>query len=416
MLSRLLRKGETMRRIRLLLVPLAAAAATPAAADRVTDIGVFAERLETDAKLTDTVFAASSQTAAAMFEAANAIHRRYQPLLGLPRAARPASAEVAILVAARDVLASAYPDKAATIRENFGFAIDQARAAPDTRAEAERIGAEAARLALARGRLDPAVQRQQYRPLTSAGTYVSTSIPVFDPWYQAMRPWAIGRVDGVRPPPPPALTSETYTRDLNEVQALGRADSTVRTPHQTMIAKYRNTPDMMPTIARIADRPGRRLVDNARLLALLWIAEYDQRLAMADAKMHYMFWRPLTAIRNADRDDNPATTRDAGWTPLLPTPNHPEYPCGHCGRAGAWAEILKAEVGDRPEGGVVVSSLSLPDALPSRLDSFDAWVREVEDSRTYAGLHYRFSDVAGTKIGRDSARAALNLMQPLPRR
>lgn len=390
--------------------------ATSAHADRISEIGQFAERLEADAKLTETVFAASSQTAVAMFEAANAIDRRYQPLLGLAKATRPASSEIAVLIAARDVLATAYPDKAASIRENFGFAIEGVSASSAQREEAARIGAEAARLALARPLSDPAIALQQYRPLTQPGVYVSTTIPIFDPWMQASRPWAIGRVDAIRPPPPPALTSEVYTRGFNEVKALGAANSKVRTPEQTMIAKYRNTPDLMPTIARVMDRPGRRLVDNARLLAVMWVAEYDQRLAMADAKMHYMFWRPITAIRNADQDGNPATEREAGWTPLLPVPNHPEYPCGHCGRAGAWAEVLKAEVGDRPQGGVSIQSQSLPDTLVTRIDSFDQWVRSVEDSRTYAGLHYRFSNEAGTKIGRDAAQAAMKLMQPLPGR
>ena len=228
-----------------------------------------------------------------------------------------------------------------------------------------------------------------------------------------MRPWALKTVDAVRPPPPPAITSERYARDFNEVKSLGRTDSKTRTPLQTMLAKYRNTPDLMPTIRQVTDLPGRHLVDNARLLALLWMAEYDQRLAMADAKMHYMFWRPLTAIRNADQDNNPATARDPSWKPLLPVPNHPEYPCGHCGRAGAWAEILKAEVGDRPEGGVIVQSISLPDAMMMRIDSFDQWVGEVNDSRTFAGLHYRFSNEAGAKLGRDAARETLKLMRPL---
>lgn len=391
----------------------ALALAQPANADRVTEIGSFAERLEAESKLTDSVFAANSQVAAAMFEAANAIDRRYQPLLGLPQVRKPASAEVAVLAAARDVLIVKYPAKAAMIVENFGFAIEQARASAAERLQGERIGAEAARLALRRATLDGSIALRDYRPLTTPGTYVATTIPVFDPYMQAMRPWAMARVDSLRPPPPPALTSEAYARDFNEVKRLGRLDSSERTPLQTMLATYRNTPDLMPTIARIADRPGRRLVENARLLALLWIAEYDQRLAIADAKMHYMFWRPLTAIRNADKDGNPATGRDPGWTAFLPNPNHPEYPCGHCGRVGAWAEVLKAEVGDRPDGGVVVESQSLPGALATRTESFDEWVRQVGESRTYAGLHYRFSNEAGESVGRAAARLALKLMQPL---
>ena len=407
------RVGGKMRQFQFLIMLCGLAVAVPAQADRVSEIGQFAERLEADGELTPETLGASSQAAAAMFEAANAIDRRYQPLLGLPMATRKASADVAVLTAARDVLAAKYPRKAEMIREQFGFAIEQDRSDAAERAEGERLGAAAARLALTRASLDPAVTLNQYRPLTSPGSYVSTTIPIFEPWYQGMRPWALKTVDAVRPPPPPAIASERYARDFNEVKSLGRADSKTRTPLQTMLAKYRNTPDLMPTIRQVTDLPGRHLVDNARLLALLWMAEYDQRLAMADAKMHYMFWRPLTAIRNADQDNNPATARDPSWKPLLPVPNHPEYPCGHCGRAGAWAEILKAEVGDRPEGGVIVQSISLPDAMMMRIDSFDQWVGEVNDSRTFAGLHYRFSNEAGAKLGRDAAREMLKLMRPL---
>ena len=395
---------------------LAAAPIAPARADIVTDWADYALKLEAGADRSAETLPTNSQMAAAMFEAANAIDRRYQPLLGLPRAPGPASSDVAVIVAARDVLIAHYPAKRDRIVENAAFALAALKVAPTARANGERIGAEAARLALTRGLLDKTRTLRDYRPRTSPGVWVATALPVFPPYFQAMQPWAIGRVDAIRPGPPPDLKSERYARDFNEVKLVGGVKSTARTPHQSLMARYRITPNIMPTVAKIADMPSRRSVDNARLLALLWIGEYDEGLAMGDAKMHYNFWRPITAIRNADEDGNPATTPDPSWAPMINTPNHPEYPCGHCGYAAVVAGILKAEVGNRPPGGVVIASESIDDAVMMRMPTFDEWVEEVSYSRTLGGVHYRFSNEAGEEIGRRAAAAVLQLMQPLKRR
>lgn len=392
---------------------LACAITSPARADIITDWASYALKLDGGADRTADNAPTNSQVAAAMFEAANAIDRRYQPLLGLPAATRPASSDAAIIVAARDVLLAHYPAKKDRILENASFALDALGGDPAARAEGERIGAAAAAAALTRGTLDPAIKLVDYRPRTSPGTWIGASLPVFQTYWQGMRPWALASVSAIRPGPPPALTSERYARDFNEVKRLGGAKSTERTPHQSLMARYRITPDIMPTVRRIAGQPGRRTVDNARLLALLWIGEYDEGIALIDAKLHYNFWRPITAIRNADTDDNPATDIDPGWTPMMNTPNHPEYPCAHCGYAAVTAEILKAEVGNAPAGGVEVASDSIDDAVTMRLPTFDRWVDEVSLSRTLGGVHYRFSNEAGEEVGRKAAAAVLGLMKPL---
>jgi thioesterase domain-containing protein len=122
------------------------------------------------------------------------------------------------------------------------------------------------------------------------------------------------------------------------------------------------------------------------------------------------------AIRNAADDGNDATQPDAEWEPLIATPNHPEYPCGHCGNASVVAEVMKAETGPKPAVGVRVSSRSIPAAAVQVLPSWDEWVRQVSDSRIYGGVHYRFSNEAGEEIGRRVGRLALEkLMRPLPR-
>jgi hypothetical protein len=131
--------------------------------------------------------------------------------------------------------------------------------------------------------------------------------------------------------------------------------------------------------------------------------------------MHYNFWRPITAIRNGAADGNDGTSADPAWTPLLPTPNFPEYPCGHCVVAAALAEVMKAETGARPPSGVRVGSQAIPNSLVQVLPSWDEWAREVSDSRMYGGVHYRFSNEAGEEIGRRAARIVLEkVMRPLP--
>lgn len=219
----------------------------------------------------------------------------------------------------------------------------------------------------------------------------------------------------MRPGAPPALTSERWARDLDEVRRLGGRESAERTPHQTLMARYRITPDMMPSLRLIADAKGRSLVENARLFALAEMIGDDSMMATAEAKLHYNFWRPITAIRNAEDDGNPRTMPDPGWTPLIQTPNHPEYPCGHCTFAGALSTLLKAEAGNAPPGGVRVTSFSVPNSLVQVLPTFDDWMREVSLSRILGGVHYRFSNEAGEEIGRRVATLALSkFMRPLP--
>jgi hypothetical protein len=171
---------------------------------------------------------------------------------------------------------------------------------------------------------------------------------------------------------------------------------------------------MMPSLRYAADAPGRSAVENARMFALMSMVLDDTSMATGEAKLHYNFWRPVTAIRNGEADGNAATQPDPAWEPLIATPNHPEYPCAHCSTAGAMAEVMTAEVGARPAYGVRVSSRSIPSAAVQVLPSWDDWVREVNLSRTLGGVHYRFSNEAGEEIGRRVARMALqNVMQPL---
>ena len=148
------------------------------------------------------------------------------------------------------------------------------------------------------------------------------------------------------------------------------------------------------------------IVDSARLFALVAIATDDAFIAVFEAKYHYNFWRPITAIRNADLSDNPATQRDASWLPLGDTPMHPEYPCAHCITSIAAAAVLQSVFGnDIPE--VSMTSATAP-GVTRRWTRLQDYADEVAVARIYGGFHYRFSNVAAQDMGRKIAELAVN--------
>jgi hypothetical protein len=349
-----------------------------------------------------------------MFEALNAIDRRYESYLGTPLGEADASQDAAAITAAHDVLLAPFPAQKTMLEENYELAMSGI--AEGRRKEAgRRIGKAAAKAAFGAGGIDRGIEQVPYRPRTARGEWVPTQLPVFEPFSVAFRPWALPTLAAVRPAPPPALDSAVWARDYEEVRKVGGRGSKDRSAAETLMARYRITPDLMPALRLTADAQGRSLVQNARLFAMLEMAADDAGRATAAAKLHYNFWRPVTAIRNGADDGHAATQPDSGWVPLINTPNHPEYPCGHCTYAGAQAEVMAAETGARPAGGVRISSRSIPNAAVQALPSWDEWVKQVNWSRTLGGVHYRFSNEAGEKVGRDTAKIALaKLMQPLP--
>jgi hypothetical protein len=240
-----------------------------------------------------------------------------------------------------------------------------------------------------------------YRPHTTAGLYVPTLLPAAPNWGKR-KPWVMASGDQFRPGPPPALTGETWARDYNEIKAVGSRTSTVRTPEQTAIAKFweATAPVVYWPVARsVASAPGREITDNARLLAVAAMAMDDALIAVFEAKYAYSLWRPITAIRNGDLDGNDATERDPGWTPFIETPMHPEYPCAHCIVSAALGAVLAAEIGSGPSPRL--SSTSPTAGNEARTwASVDDFTREVALARIYDGVHYRFSTVAGSAMGR----------------
>lgn len=262
-------------------------------------------------------------------------------------------------------------------------------------------GERAAADVIARRADDGASAPDTYRPFTTAGSYVPTAMPASPHWGQR-RPWLMGSASQFRPAPPPALDSERWARDFGEVKATGGARSTQRSAEQTEAARFWETshPSVYHALVRaVADRPGRDVVHNARLFAAYTQAIDDAMIALFDAKYHYALWRPVTAIRNADLDGNDATERDAGWTPLIPTPMHPEYPCAHCTQAGVTHAVLGPEWARGAAPPVLATSSASAKGAVRRFADLDALIREVATARIHDGVHYRFSTEAGTELG-----------------
>jgi hypothetical protein len=244
---------------------------------------------------------------------------------------------------------------------------------------------------------DGSAAQESYRPFTRPGVYVPTALPI-EITSGMIKPWVMEKGSQFRPAAPPALDSATWTRDVNEVRDLGGMHSKTRTQDQTEIGRFwflTGPRSYTPLVQQIAEQKKMDLTDCARLFALVSMATSDAFIAVFDAKYSHNFWRPITAIRNADLTSNPATPRDPSWSPLGSTPPHPEYPCAHCIVAAAVAEVLQRVAGDN------LDELTLTNAgVTRKWKRLEDYSNEVALARIYAGFHYRFSTEAAKSMGR----------------
>lgn len=314
--------------------------------------------------------------------------------------ARGASIDAAVAAANRATLTKLIPAQRGSVESTYLAALAEI---PDGAAKDAGVaaGERAADKVFAQRTDDGAVPGEAYRPLTAAGVYVPTATPAVPQWPQR-KPWLMRSADQFRPGPPPPLTSEAWARDYEEVKALGARNSARRSVEQSEIARfweYSLPPIYFGVVRSVAEAPGRDPARNARLFALAAQAMDDAMISVFDAKYHYNFWRPATAIRNGDIDGHDATQRDAAWTPLIDAPLHPEYPSAHAILAGAVAAIIDAEVGAGPMPLLTTISPTAKGAARQWLSAAD-FEREVAEARIYEGIHYRTSTETGAAMGR----------------
>lgn len=391
-----------------LLALAAAGSFSPAAsADAITDCNIEAGKIIMAADLkpppANRVLAVVHT---ATYEAVNAITHRYPDDGLMLGATSDASIDAAVAAASHAALSKLLPAQQAAIDASYQATLAKIA---DGKAKSDGIGVgeRAAQAVLAARENDGVAGTETYRPQTSAGTYVPTTLPAALHW-PGRKPWLMTSAAEFRPGPPPALNSETWTRDYSEIKAMGAKNSAQRSAEQTAVAKFWEAtlpPIYYGVVRSVADMPGRDVTRNARLYAVVAQATDDALIAVFDAKYHYAFWRPITAIRNGDNDGNSATERDASWAPFIDTPMHPEYPCAHCIVASTIGTVLKAELGDTPAPTLTTTSYTAGNVVRS-WSSIDAFIDEVSNARIWDGVHYRHSTEVGKAMGKQVGELA----------
>jgi hypothetical protein len=227
------------------------------------------------------------------------------------------------------------------------------------------------------------------------------------------------------PGPPYEVTSRKYAADFNEIKRLGAKEGSTRTAEQTQIALFwqESSPLIWNRIARdISAATQLDVWENARLFGLLNIALADGAIGSLETKYHYNSWRPVTAIRNADTDDNPNTGVDPGWEPLAPTPPSPDYDATQAAEAGAAAQVLERFFGtDEVSFSTCSRTLPRPEEqcggaqeVHRSFSSFTQAAQENGVSSILIGFHFRKSIEEGIKHGQKIGNRAVNLfLQPV---
>jgi hypothetical protein len=360
----------------------------------------------------DMTFRAAAMVDVAMFNAVDCIEPKYNPYRMQVDASPDTSQEAAAATAAADVLMALAPNSSA--KQQLA---DYLGKIPDGRAKERgiKVGQDAAAKMMELRAKDGSSARNAYRPATEPGKYTITAATV-GWWAAEAQPFVLSNAEQFRPGPPPDLKSAVWARDYNEIRDIGEKYSTSRTPQQTETARLwlaAGPISYHPWVRQIPIAKNMSVIDTARFMALVALAEADAVQSVYAAKYHYMFWRPMTAIRNGDIDGNDATERDATWEPIDLTPLHPEYPCAHCILSGAVTTVIETIIGtaDIPE--VTVSTPTAPGVV-HRFTNLDGIADEIAMARIYAGFHYRNSTEVGRTMGQKIGQYVVaNALQPV---
>jgi hypothetical protein len=344
----------------------------------------------------------------AVFDAVNAIDHQYHSYGPDITATGTASKEAATIEAAYRMCLYLFPDQAATLATKYNTstaAISDGAAKSDGMQAGLAAANSIIALRTGDGRL--ATVPYTWPSIPTAGVWTPTPPAFASPiltWFGHVVPFTMTRPSQFRPGPPPNLYSEKWANAYNETKDFGALNSTVRTPQQTEVAlfwtdhagKQFGRAFRALAIARNLD-----VSESARLFATLYAAGADSAIGCFNAKYHYNFWRPITAIQNGDIDGNPNTAKDASWAAIVATPAFPEYPSAHSCMAGGFAGALQNFFGTSKVTLVVTSTVT--NTTHTFTDTRDI-VTEMAEARIDAGFHYRFSVNEGAELGSDVAR------------
>jgi hypothetical protein len=368
----------------------------------------------------------------AVYDAVNAIDGGYQPYLVAPAADPSDSKEAAAATAAFRVLvgfpantpplAGLVPGQLSTLQPLYDASL---AAVPNGSAQVGgvEVGDAAAAALLTNRQNDGRFGSFKFLPGTDPGDWRlappqgpnGTVAQDPTPWVGFVRPFLVPDVDMLRTDGPNAVTSAEYAADFNEVKELGSLTSTTRTADQTAAAIFwqDNGIAIWNRVYRsLALGKGLDIVDSARLFAMTNLAGADASIGCWNDKAYYSFWRPITAIREAANDGNPATAADPSWVPLfdptvpvsgapLVTPGFPDHPSGHACISSAVVNTLKEFFGTDKVSFTAISNKCMPAPCPGRtFDRFSLALKEVIDARVWSGIHFRTADVQGAVLGK----------------
>jgi len=348
--------------------------------------------------------------AVAVNDAVNAITGKYPTYAAAPTPPAGASADAAAIGAAHQALLLLYPSQSGALDAAAAASLSDHGLSPSDPGIA--FGETVAQAVFVSRANDGSALAQF--PFTapgagSPGVWVPTppaNLPALLPGWGLTQTWVLQSGSQFSPDEGPSLTSEAYTRDFNEVKELGSLTSATRTTEQTNIARFWLTSAAVIWDAVLRQVAIARDLDTsttAHAFALVNLAGADAAIACWDAKYTFNFWRPITAIHNADADGNPETVADPTWSPLMPTPNFPEFVSGHTTISGAMGTMLALLFGDDADVSLTVTSPTNPGFVRT-WSRFSEGIAEVIDARVWTGFHFRSSDVAGARLGKQVAR------------
>jgi PAP2 superfamily len=394
----------------------------PARADTVTDWNGYASNaiVATGAQPPPVAVLSFAMVQGAVYDAVNAIDRAHRAYLPQPPARRSDSKDAAAATAAYRVLVALFPAQQATLQPLYETSLAGVADTPPGAKAGGIAAGEAAAAAMLAARKDDG-RFGPFTPVigTKPGTWRPTP-PAFAqdpaPWVGNVRPFVVPNVEMLRTPPPNALTSRAYARDLNEVKDVGSLHSTTRTPDETSAAIFWQDHAFAlwnRTFRTLATSRHLGIVDTARLFATENLAAADAAIGCWNNKYHWNTWRPITAIREAASDGNRATTAEPDWAPLfdpstpvaappaLVTPPFPEYPSGHNCAAGSILRTLRYFFHTDK---VVFTASSNKTATTRTYQRLSEALLENINARVWAGIHFRTADLAGAALGKTVAR------------
>jgi hypothetical protein len=351
---------------------------------------------------------------AAVHDAVQAIDRRFEPYYAEVPGAK-GSRRAAVAAAAHDMLVGFYPGQAVSLDSAY-FAYLASNGLSDNTGLA--VGQKVAAAILPLRRMAPSAFPPfiggtlpgQWRPTESfiGNPPVPASFsPMAVPWMADTDPFTLTGHARFRADPPPALSSERYRLDYDEVKALGAFASTTRSPEQTDVAYFWSENFLAQwnrAVRAIASQQVHNIGDSARLFALANLSVADAVISAWDSKRYYFLWRPLTAIREGDNDGNPNTVGDPTWKPLINNPNYPDYTSGANNVTGAMTRTLALFFGTEKMAFNVTSLAPLAVQKTRTYKRFSDAAQEVVDARIYLGIHFRFADTAARTQGRRVAK------------